>query len=131
MTRKEFYKYAKKYGFAILGALPFLILAGVFLGDIVSLPVLVIIDCAILLIAYFLALVIADKHEKNIALKREALLKKRAEEAEQLKQQELAEKKEKEEQERLEKELKEKEEHRKKCAQKKDKYQHLKKNKRK
>ena len=31
MTRNDFYKYAKKYGFAILAALPFLVLTGVLL----------------------------------------------------------------------------------------------------
>ena len=127
MTRNDFYKYAKKYGFAILAALPFLVLTGVFLGNVVSLPVLIIIDCAILLIAYFLALVIADKHEKKVAKKREAFLAKKQEEELQAKLQAEQEQKLKDEQLAKEKEEQEKLEHKIRCAQKVDKYQHMKK----
>lgn len=98
MTRNDFYRYAKIYGFAILGALPFLILAGVLLSDKIALWLLVVIDSVILLIAFMIAMVLADKYKQHIAKKREEFLRKKQEAEEQLlkeKQQEV-EKKEQE-----------------------------------
>lgn len=97
MTRNDFYRYAKIYGLAILGALPFLILTGVFLSDKIAMWLLVVIDSVILLIAFMIAMVLADKHRQHIEKKREAFLKKKqeAEEQEILQKQQKLEAKEK------------------------------------
>ncbi len=74
MTRKDFYGYVKKYGIAIVIAIPLLVLINILLSGKVSMFVMVVIDCVLLLAMFFITLALSQKRLEVIRRKREAFV---------------------------------------------------------
>lgn len=96
MTRKDFYNYAKKYGIAILIAIPVLVCIDVLLYNQLSTPWLIVINCVVLLAFYFITLGISQALKNRTAQKRAEFVANKEKEAQKLQAEEFTKKEEEE-----------------------------------
>jgi len=94
MTRKDFYGYAKKYGIAILIALPILICLNLLMLNKLSMFWMVVVDCLVLVAVFFKTLYIAQKIRDRISNKRAIFVSNKEKEAQEQQSQAFAEKQE-------------------------------------
>lgn len=99
MTRKDFYTYAKKYGIAIIVALPVLILINVLMSG-TNRIYLILIDCVVLLAIFFIVLYLAQKIRDRTTQKRAEFVAKKESEAQAQQAQEFAQRQEDKKQEK-------------------------------
>jgi len=76
MTHNDYTAYAKLFGIMLIVSIPVLIAVNFLLNKLVSMTVLIILDTALLIAGFCIAVVIKEKHKANIAKKREEFLAK-------------------------------------------------------
>lgn len=77
MNRKDFGGYAKKYGIAVLCAIPVLIALDIWLLPKIGNTWTIVLDCVLLLLAFALALLFSRMWANHITKKRTELLNKK------------------------------------------------------
>ena len=77
MTQKDFRGYAKSYGIAVLCAIPVLIALDILLLPKIGNTWVIVLDCALILIAFGLTLMFARMWQNHITKKRTEFLNKK------------------------------------------------------